>query len=225
MNTTAIRRLGSWLADCVFPVTCFECGADGSSVCSLCCEKIPIRTLNESWESLVYQSYCDRVFIASWFDESIVAYMIKHGKYYGQRGLLQQLGSVLTRFCQEIDLPRQLPYDTVLTHMPLHRRRYLERGFNQSADLAVAIQSYIPFLYNPTIVSRKKYTRYQARQSRTKRQQNVDNAFIVLPGIELPRSVLVVDDVVTTGASLDAVARVLKLAGVKQVFGLVVAKH
>lgn len=122
---------------------------------------------------------------------------------------------------------RPWAYETeaeVVTFVPLHRRRLRERGFNQAERLARALaRSWnLPCV---DVLTRHRYERPQVGQTAAERWTGVLEAFAVRPGRD-PRafsSWLIVDDVMTTGATLHACARALKRAGARHVYGLTVA--
>ena len=100
--------------------------------------------------------------------------------------------------------------------VPLHRRRFLWRRFNQSAELGRAIAAATGLRFEPELVFRRRATRQQVGLGRTERDDNVRGAFVVeKPAREAVRGrrILVIDDVFTTGATVSAVARSLKRAG------------
>lgn len=110
--------------------------------------------------------------------------------------------------------------DSVLVPVPLHRFRLLKRRFNQSQLLAAELAKHFGVDHMPGALMRTKSTPSQGGLNRKGRFQNVKAAFAVNPKHinELnERSVVLVDDVLTTGATADACAIVLKKAGVKQV--------
>lgn len=108
----------------------------------------------------------------------------------------------------------------VVVPVPLHRRRFFTRRFNQSAELARAIARRSALPFDPDIVERVKVTRQQVGLGARQREDNVRGAFRVPEGARIAvagRRMLVVDDVYTTGATVSAVARALKRAGAARV--------
>ena len=104
----------------------------------------------------------------------------------------------------------------VVAPVPLHRRRFFQRQFNQSAELARAVSSLGGLPFAPAAVRRVKLTRQQVGLERKEREENVRAAFRVPAEAEIEiagRRVLLVDDVYTTGATVRAVAKALEKGG------------
>lgn len=105
--------------------------------------------------------------------------------------------------------------------VPLHPKRLAERGFNQSALLAQALARATGDRARPRLLGRVRETDKQAALERERRLSNVRSAFIVR---ELPRApIVLVDDVVTTGATLGACIDVLEHAGAHVAFAMAIA--
>lgn len=127
----------------------------------------------------------------------------------------------------------QQPPDCLLP-VPLHWRRQLSRGFNQSALLASYLRSELlsntrqswpnSLPVNTRLLRRKSNTSSQTQQKMNARYHNVKDAFVVHSRRSIPAHVAVVDDVVTTGATVNEVSRVLKAAGVQRVSVWAVAR-
>jgi ComF family protein len=105
--------------------------------------------------------------------------------------------------------------------VPLHPRREYSRGFNQAHDLAIHL--------GPPVVSLLKrvvFTQSQIELPREQRLANVRNAFVIDPGSRLPAPdiVVIIDDVATTGATLETCAKILTRSGVKEVRALTAAR-
>lgn len=106
--------------------------------------------------------------------------------------------------------------------VPLHPQRLEERGYNQAELLAEQFCNYVKLPCMPTLLQRSHHTESQVGKNIAQRQQNVGNAFqatVSLHGL----TVLLVDDVYTTGSTLQACAIALKNAGVAQVYALALA--
>jgi ComF family protein len=147
--------------------------------------------------------------------------ILQQYKYHGLRPLAQPLGE---RLSQALDRLQDGPFDLVLP-VPLHRRRERQRGFNQAGLLAeqVAKQSGIPLGGKDCV--RVRDTPPQAGLRAAARRQNVKGAFAVpRPQRVRGRCILLVDDVLTTGATADACARALLAAGAQGVWVLTLAR-
>jgi ComF family protein len=138
-------------------------------------------------------------------------------KYGARRSLAKPLARLMRPLAMFEGIDAVVP-------VPLHRTRKRTRGFNQSKDLAKALKLEAPVL---NALRRVRATRPQTDLPAAQRHRNVRDAF-ALSALRkpLPRDacVLLVDDVCTTGATLEACARVLKAAGARQVRALTVAR-
>ena len=112
---------------------------------------------------------------------------------------------------------KRLDVDAIIP-VPLHKSKYRKRGFNQAQVLAEAIgrQLEIPVLSD--ILVRNKNTTAQKNLNDKQRQENVKNAFKIINNEVQLKKILLVDDIYTTGSTIDAVARILKGDGVKEVY-------
>jgi ComF family protein len=140
-------------------------------------------------------------------------------KFEGVRTLQRPLGALLARA-----LPRESSFDAVVP-MPLHWRRRWQRGFNQSELLAreIARKWNVPVC---GLVRRKRATAPQAGLTSAERRKNVQGAFAVKKAARLNGTrLLLIDDVLTTGATASACARALKRAGAAHVTFLALARR
>jgi ComF family protein len=140
-------------------------------------------------------------------------------KFEGVQTLQRPLGALLAQV-----LPREMSFDAIVP-MPLHWRRRWQRGFNQSELLAREISRRwsVPV---SSAVRRKKATAPQAGLTSSQRRKNMQGAFAVKAGKPLTgMRVLLIDDVLTTGATASACARALKRAGASHVTFLALARR
>ena len=143
-------------------------------------------------------------------------------KYGGKTSLAKPLGLLLASFTKTWLEPKE---GLLLMPVPLHPRRLRQRGFNQSLllarEVAEALDADLDFLS----LTRIKHTKPQTELGSEERSRNVRRAFQVLKREAVKgRSVVLVDDVATTGSTLNECARALKKAGCLEVFCLVLAR-
>ncbi len=166
------------------------------------------------------------------FEHDLVRSVVHAAKYYGHERAALLLGAVLAPHLAEELAERRMFgafHETLVVPMPLHRSREQERGFNQAERIAVAMIRYLAdtgLTLAPDILSRVRRTAPQAHQtSRLKRSANVRGAFVVAERHKAEgKHILLIDDVVTTGATLHAAREALMLAGARDVL-LVSAAH
>ena len=150
--------------------------------------------------------------------EGVLRELIHLFKYSGMRPLARPLGDMLAR-----GLPRELSFDLIVP-VPLHWYRRWRRGFNQSALLGreIARRWHIPV---KSALGRRRATRIQAGLSNTRRRANVRGAFRLRRGYSVKGlRILLIDDVMTTGATAAACASALKAAGARSVTLLTLAR-
>lgn len=146
-----------------------------------------------------------------------------HRLKYGSKSILADaLGPLLAQFAKErIDRSRSV----LIMPVPLHPKRLRERGFNQSLLLARHVSGCLHVGLDFLSLRRVRYTPPQASLAKKERLQNVQGAFeLKNPDAVKGRSVLLVDDVVTTGNTLNECARILRKSGAEEVFGLSLAR-
>lgn len=113
----------------------------------------------------------------------------------------------------------------IIAAVPLHYRRKYMRKYNQSALLAKSVADEMKLNYEPFLLRRIKATKQQTRLSFRERHKNVEGAFCLDAKIDvMGKNIILVDDVMTTGATLNACAAALKSAGAKRVYALTFAR-
>ncbi|MCF8062014.1 MAG: ComF family protein [Deltaproteobacteria bacterium] len=143
-------------------------------------------------------------------------------KYGGKTRLAKIFGPRLAGLARTWLPPDVQP---LVVPVPLHLRRLRERGFNQSLLLARHVAAQPGCALDFLALRRNRYTPPQAALGRDERRGNVQAAFEVeTPAAVQDRDILLVDDVSTTGSTLDACSRALLRAGARRIFGLTLAR-
>ena len=109
--------------------------------------------------------------------------------------------------------------------IPLHKNKLKKRGFNQAEELAKGISKFLEKPIFNDVLLKIKPTFAQMELSKEKRRENIKGAFVCQkPIVVRGKKILLVDDIFTTGATMEECARVLKEAGAREVWGAVVAR-
>jgi ComF family protein len=151
---------------------------------------------------------------------SAVAALLRRHKY----GLDQSLGRALAEYLDAGPALEAGTYDVVIP-VPLHRTRLRWRGFNQAALLGVALARRLNCPLDVATLARVHSTPSQTARDRAERRRNVRDAFAVRRPLRVAgQRVLLVDDVMTTGATADECARMLRAAGARRIDVLTLAR-
>jgi len=186
----------SWIND-----RCYRCGEDldahaGSTLCERC-----------TTEPLSFDRLC-----ALFSYEPPLTQLISRFKFEGSLSEGRVLGELLK---EKVDFwYRHQTLPDAFIPMPLHKKRLRKRGFNQALELSLAAHHYykIPIILDACI--RIRETPPQAERGEVERKQNMKNAFRVIKPIPFEH-VAIIDDVVTTGSTVNALSSALKESGVE----------
>lgn len=168
------------------------------------------------------QSFLEEAWALSIYREGMQG-LIRGLKYHGQRSTLPYIRTLLQTAGSNPEIRQLLAAVDYAVAVPLHKDRQRQRGFNQ-AELIFGdwLQGYGVPLRQPLCRVRETKPMYQLTQR--ERQENLAGAFAVLEAAEMKgKHILLVDDILTTGATLCACAEVLRKAGAASVKGLVLA--
>jgi len=208
------------LLDLLFPPRCAACRSRGALFCARCCARcrfVPAAANTEQHRRLnspVLASTAGAYIFEGALREALHAF-----KYHRRARLATPLGGLLAGY-----LAQHPCAVDALVPVPLHPSRIQQRGFNQSLLLAQALAKHLHIPVLTTEVVRVRHTQQQADLSRAQRRENVRNAFAWQGRQTAPRRILIVDDVLTTGATVEAVAQVLWNAGSREIHALALAR-
>jgi len=217
----SLGRTWEALLDWIFPPKCGGCGQSGQWLCAACRSQIHYVKLQASDERPPHawgDTAVQRIHSVAWYDEPLRS-AIHSFKYKGQKTLRKPLAEILMK---QWETYRQ-PIDLIVA-VPLHPNREKERGYNQSQLLADEFSRAARIPASRNGLRRTRHTLPQVSLTMQERWQNVRDAFEGNPDALTGKRVLLVDDVCTTGATLEACGRAALAAGARSVWAITVAR-
>ncbi|HVA92172.1 MAG TPA: ComF family protein [Chloroflexota bacterium] len=215
--------------DLFFPPRCLACRRRGAFMCAACVQgidRIPDPFCPAcGWLVDAATPRCRCRAPAPVFVLAAGAYQgplrkaIHSFKYQGQRAGAADLAALLAPRLEGL-----LKSEHRIVPIPLHRRRELARGYNQSLILARALARHLDTESHDRALSRVRYTAPQVGLDRAARADNLRDAFIADPKHCRGQAIILIDDVCTTGATLHAAARAALGAGAGRVYAAVLAR-
>ena len=235
------------LLNLLFPAKCIVCEKYGNYLCRECFDYLPVNRTNvcpvcerqETFAGRVCnfcengkkKIYLDGLFVASYYRQPILKTAICLLKYNFVQPLSLPLAEILLK---KIFTLADFPFERfALVPVPLHAKRFSWRGFNQSELLGENLRKLLEkenlkmdCLSN--LLLRHKNVKPQMKiKSMNLRKKNIAGCFSLNEKFvrEIPENVILIDDVITTGATLEECAKILKNKGVQKIWGLVLARQ
>lgn len=200
------------LSHLIYPAVCLICNDELASsenhLCSICHNDLP-RTYFERYQE---PSPMDKLFWGRVNIESTYSFLQYKGlgasknllsaiKYKNNPELANYFGVMIGRQIQFLDKP------DVIIPVPLHSKKEFIRGYNQSHEIAKGLSEALHLPVKTSLIIRNEFTETQTKKGRYKRWHNVSGKFLVHPKINASKHILIVDDVVTTGATIESIVR------------------
>lgn len=218
--------------DILFPKKCINCGREGQYLCEDCLSLIEINPFNYCLcEKLEKRNKCkncqdrslDKILSATSFKNKIVKEAIHKFKYGYIEELSVPLSLLILNHLQAIDC--QIDKNFVIVPVPIHIKKKRRRGFNQSEEIAKIISSSTTIPLSTTLIKTKE-TKPQMELSRAERIENIKDCFRIKDKNEIKnKTILLIDDVYTTGTTMDQCAKTLKENGAREVWGLTITRE
>ncbi len=214
---SVLHKMISSLSHLFYPHVCRGCGTDliepHQLLCLHCIAALPLTHFAGHESNPVEKTFWGRIQIASamsllyFTPQSLVQHLVHQFKYKGQQKLAHYLGNMMGN---EILQSGRFSNIDMIIPLPLYKTREMERGYNQSALLANGISEIIKVPVMEKSMRRIHSSLTQTHKSRSDRWQNVQGLFTLKKGF-LPEgsNILLVDDVITTGATIDACGSVI----------------
>jgi ComF family protein len=243
MSKSFKEKLG-WIKDfflnLFFPKNCINCQKEGSYLCEDCFSLIevlsnqfcpfcnPPRIVLEgrTCNSCQRTKNLSGLFCAAPYQNFIIKKLISQLKYEPcLKALSKPLSLLIVKHFQLLEQGTSLT-GAVFVPVPISKKRLRRRGFNQAEEIAreLALAFNIPLLNN--VLFKTKETQAQAELSAEERKENVKGVFACKnPEMVNGQKILLIDDVFTTGSTMEECSRVLKEGGAKEVWGIAVARE
>ncbi len=223
----AARYVGQSILDFIYPSYCTFCNLplrDARMLaCDDCWNQLPLypedRSIRQEMEEkLDGPIYISRA-VSRWEFSENIQFIIHRLKYNHHRKVADILAQHMVR------MTALFPDADLIVPVPLHKRRLRERGYNQSALIGKMISKLTRVPLDEKCISRCKNTISQTKLNIGERLENVTDAFHVNEHIAIKdRTILLIDDVITTGSTINACARQLMAHGARSVIALSAAK-
>lgn len=207
-----------------FPKVCDGCRSillqNETVFCTSCRHEMPLTQYHLDPKNEALKKFYGKIDIqfASAFlyfnKKGMVQELIHNLKYKGHQEIGTVLGSWYAEDLKELQLEN--PFEMIIP-VPLHPKKFKERGYNQVTTFGKALAEGLKITYNDAVLYRKKYSKTQSRKNLLGRSENIENIFDAIVTEENHnKHFLIVDDVLTTGATLEACSRaLLKIPGAK----------
>ncbi|GAB2548052.1 ComF family protein [Spirosoma aerophilum] len=228
-----VQKLVADFIDLLFPFLCLGCsqslGANEKVLCTKCRIQLPETNQHrDPYDTNLLNKFAGKVpihFLASYvfFSKGGIVQKLIHGiKYKGQKEAARELAKWYGyQLLSESKLPEQID---VIIGVPLHKSRLQQRGYNQADWIAEGLSDALNVPMRTDVLIRNRFYASQTRKNRLERWENVKTVFSVLnQNPIIGKNVAVVDDVLTTGATIEACAIELLRAGCKSVSVLTLA--
>ena len=219
------EKFRNLLLNLFFPEHCLGCQREGDYLCQDCKSVIDPSGFHKKHQT----KFLKDLYFAINYKSSLVKKLIGHFKYEPfVKKLSVPLSSLIIEHFQLLENNQMFSgnrKDSVLLPVPLEKKKLRWRGFNQAEEIAKEISNFLKIpLFNDVLMKKRK-TSPQVKLAERERRENVRGVFYYQNKNRVfDKKVFLVDDVYTTGSTMEECAKILKEAGTKTVIGIVVAR-
>ncbi|MFA6308766.1 MAG: ComF family protein [Clostridia bacterium] len=211
----------------IFPLKCIFCGnilevSQSKEICKSCFGKISFtdKNLYHTLLNKEENNYCDGIVCVCEYSGIIKESLITY-KFFNKPGHYRTFAHMLSQRLKEMTDCKGFD---IIVSIPLHKKREYIRGYNQSKLISKALSKQLKIIEASFVLKRVFDTRTQSLLNRNLRKMNVKGAFRAdYKDFIKGKTILLVDDILTTGNTINECCRVLKEAGAKKVFAAVIA--
>jgi len=221
MGENILEILKGFLLDIFFPKFCLGCKKEGEYLCQDCKELLEILRVHREYKT----KYLSDLYFPLTYKNRLARKLILSLKYEPfLKDLAEVLAFLILDHLKLIEKENEFS-EFVLIPVPLERKRLKWRGFNQTEEIGKRLANFLKVQMLNNVLFKIKETPPQVELSEEERKENTKGCFFVKNGFLIKdKKILLLDDVYTTGATVEEAAKVLKIAGGKEVIGIVLAR-
>ncbi len=225
-----------FLKDILAPKKCYSCNKEWHFLCQSCLSKM------SNFNSICYSCkgrsdifnvhdkcltdvYYDKIIILAHYKEKIISKLIKDLKFYHKKDIAEDFWIYLSNIFFDNEIYKNTN-DYILLYPPMWFFKKLKRWYNHSEIITKIVSKNTGIKIEKSLIKKVKSSRQQSKLNRIERLKNLDNCFkINKKKIDIidNKIILIVDDVISTGSTINEISKVLKKAWAKKVIGLIVA--
>lgn len=229
-------KIYNFLKDILSPKKCYSCNIEWTFLCQKCLDEIwyfesicPIcKEKNRDFKVHFYCKneliYYDKIIILTHYKNKIIKKLIKNSKFHHKKDILQDLSFYLWEKLKQ-NIKEEIK-DLILIPTPMYFWKKISRWYNQSEILTKNISKKFNINYNFKLIKKIKSTKQQSHLSKMERIENLLWSFQIDKNILKQyqnKTIIIVDDVVSTWTTINEIAKILKNNKIKKVYWLCVA--
>ena len=207
-----------------FPRVCAGCHSflvsNEKVICTICRHNIPLTNHHLNRENEAFKKFYGRIpveYVSTllyFHKKGIVQELIHNLKYKGQEKIGTVLGEWYADDLQNVTILQSI--DEIIP-VPLHKRKFRERGYNQVTNFGLTLSTHLKIPYNSNLLVRNIYSKTQSKKNLLNRSEGIDTIFdVTFTEKDHNKHFLLIDDVLTTGSTLEACSHaLLKIPGAK----------
>lgn len=207
-----LKKLPDW----IYKKKCYICGSskENKKVCSFCLEKIPFLAFKE-----VYQFSNIRIYSASLYEKNIQK-LIRGIKYHKQKELDYYLAKVLFKYWKSLNTNDD---EYIIIPVPMFKEKIKQRKYNHMNLIANEFSRLMNYELNLTSLERTKDTKPQYKLTKKQREKNLKDAFTLNPEALKSKKILLLDDITTTGSTLNEIIKEFQKHEITDITALTIA--